>query len=452
MDPAVVTSPPSVYDVVQTSSLGVNHHGLRQLAQSIVENVNVYLQALEKSGISPPTFRPDSSSGVCKEETGQEAQRALVAASERLIALISGPPGLYEITRQYLENSALTVAVELDIASAIPLDGERHADEIAVIVGAEGSVIVRIMRPLTAIFIFEEVAPSTYRHTYRSASMRDENHRALLLFGGLEGAKAAAWMPDALKAKTYHSPTEPHESAFSLVYTPENSRMGFFDYIYGGHDDFMGERFTKAMAATASFSYEAGSFADIFPFDTLSKSNKPATIVDVGGGEGHIMVNVARRYPEANLKFVVQDLQFNVTMGERKLAVELQPRFIWMPHDFFDGTQPVKHADAYFLRHILHDWPDRHCQQILSPIVEAMDPGVSRLLISDMVVPEMSTSKLIAHRDLLMMAHTTGMERTEAQFVALFRSVDTRLQIMKIHRLPTSGPAGFRIIEAMLLT
>lgn len=114
MDPAVVTSPPSVYDVVQTSSLGVNHHGLRQLAQSIVENVNVYLQALEKSGISPPTFRPDSSSGVCKEETGQEAQRALVAASERLIALISGPPGLYEITRQVL--SLFEVSTELTVA------------------------------------------------------------------------------------------------------------------------------------------------------------------------------------------------------------------------------------------------------------------------------------------------------------------------------------------------
>lgn len=67
-----------------------------------------------------------------------------------------------------------------------------------------------------------------------------------------------------------------------------------------------------------------------------------------------------------------------------------------------------------------------------------------------MVAPEMMRAKYIALRDLLMMAHTTGMERTAEQFNTLFQSVDPRLRIVAIWKLPTSGPSGCRIIEVML--
>lgn len=67
-----------------------------------------------------------------------------------------------------------------------------------------------------------------------------------------------------------------------------------------------------------------------------------------------------------------------------------------------------------------------------------------------MVVPEMTRVKAVALRDLLMMVHCAGMERTEQQFAALFRSVDPNLRIVKIWQLPTSAPGGFRIIEVVL--
>lgn len=123
--------------------------------------------------------------------------------------------------------------------------------------------------------------------------------------------------------------------------------------------------------------------ADIFPFDILGDKVGPGTIVDIGGGEGHIMITIAVRYPEANLRFVIQDLQANVDIGKTSLPAKLQPKFEWMVHDFFSANQPIQHAEAYFLRHILHDWPDKYCQKILKPIAKAMKPGYSRLLVSD---------------------------------------------------------------------
>lgn len=73
---------------------------LRQLARTITENVELYLQSLESHGQMPPTFFPDSEYGISQDGSGKAAQRALIDAAERIIALTTGPPGLYGISRQ----------------------------------------------------------------------------------------------------------------------------------------------------------------------------------------------------------------------------------------------------------------------------------------------------------------------------------------------------------------
>jgi len=59
-----------------------------------------------------------------------------------------------------------------------------------------GGGAARIMRVLTPLFIFEEVAPQTYRHTARSASMRDRGVAALMVFGCVPcfAPPTAEWM------------------------------------------------------------------------------------------------------------------------------------------------------------------------------------------------------------------------------------------------------------------
>lgn len=64
-------------------------------------------------------------------------------------------------------------------------------------------------------------------------------------------------------------------------------------------------------------------------------------------------------------------------VGESK-RIELQV------HDFFT-PQPIKGARAYFMRSVLHDWPDEQCRKILGHLKDAMDPGYSKILISDCV-------------------------------------------------------------------
>lgn len=107
------------------------------------------------------------------------------------------------------------------------------------------------------------------------------------------------------------------------------------------------------------------------------------TVVDVGGSRGHIAAAIAVKFPALNL--VVQDLDSTVEGAEKDLPVEAQGRVKFMIHSFFD-TQPVV-ADVYFLRAILHNWPDKYCMQILRALIPALRKG-ARVVINDACLPE----------------------------------------------------------------
>lgn len=54
-------------------------------------------------------------------------------------------------------------------------------------------------------------------------------------------------------------------------------------------------------------------------------------------------------------------------------------------HDFF-GPQPVKDADIWVLRSVLHDWATPYAAKILKQLRAATTPGKGRLLMIDTVV------------------------------------------------------------------
>ena len=61
---------------------------------------------------------------------------------------------------------------------------------------------------------------------------------------------------------------------------------------------------------------------------------------------------------------------------------------LFQRHNFFD-PQPIKGAAAYIFRHILHDWPDESCIEILRQTISAMDKNRSRILIVDQVMQDL---------------------------------------------------------------
>lgn len=92
-------------------------------------------------------------------------------------------------------------------------------------------------------------------------------------------------------------------------------------------------------------------------------------MVDVGGGHGAVSMALAKATTHMN--FVVQDLPNTATQGEKLLPTSLQGRVSFMAHDFFE-EQPVKCADVYFLRYILHNWSDKYARRILKSLIPAL--------------------------------------------------------------------------------
>jgi hypothetical protein len=136
------------------------------------------------------------------------------------------------------------------------------------------------------------------------------------------------------------------------------------------------------------------------------------------------------------------------------LPADLNNRISFQTHDFMT-LQPIKGADVYFLKHVLHDWPDLVSVKILQNIVPAMttfeDNKGSRLLIMDSVMPEMgevplTVMQLNTSMDLQMMVALSAKERTKADWEALLRTADQRLRIVSVRQPTGSADAVIEVV------
>ncbi|KAL8802668.1 MAG: hypothetical protein Q9200_006508 [Gallowayella weberi] len=179
---------------------------------------------------------------------------------------------------------------------------------------------------------------------------------------------------------------------------------------------------------------------DIYPAVTklanVRKDTDAILLVDIGGGPGQELERFKQKYPNIPGRCVLQDLPVTLERIQNTVkGIEA------MAYDFFT-PQPLKGARAYFLRDVLHNWPDVESRQILSNVVEAMDAEYSTLLIDDYVLADINVELREAEMDILMMLHTSGCERTEAHWQALCKSVG--LEIVKIW---SAGNAKESVIE-----
>lgn len=141
------------------------------------------------------------------------------------------------------------------------------------------------------------------------------------------------------------------------------------------------KRFRDTMDAMSKRDgYEPDSLFNAFPWSSID----PKTFVDVGGSTGKMSVFLAERLK--SLRCIVQDLPEVIAGSDSTPPAHVASRVKFMAHDFFT-EQPVKGADVYFLRWILHDWSDKYCLKILRSLVPALKNG-ARIIVGDMLVPK----------------------------------------------------------------
>jgi 6-hydroxytryprostatin B O-methyltransferase len=236
-------------------------------------------------------------------------------------------------------------------------------------------------------------------------------------------AAALKWGPDS---------TQTYETAFNVAFDTD---LPFFDHL-SRNPQKMKEFSAYMTNVRSSDTVALRHLTSGFAWETIREGG---IVVDVGGSVGDAAIAIAEAFP--HLKLVVQDLPRNTDNGRKMLESSpkkaLAERVTFQGHDFME-KQPVRDADVYLLRTVLHDWTDEDAVKIVRNLVEAMrnNPG-SKLLIQETVLPKpgsvpVSIERLFRVRDMTMLQSFNSKERDLVDWKALLADADAGLHLVNV--------------------
>jgi SAM-dependent methyltransferase len=334
------------------------------------------------------------------------------------------PPGvvLYQMAIGHYVSRALHLAAKLGIADLLA-GGTRDASDLAGATATHAPSLRRVLRLLASVGVFDEQADGRFALTPLGQALRGDvpfsSRASVMLFAGVG-------IQDSWKELEYCVRTgqpsfrkhSPNGDAFSNM-DAEQTRV-----------------FDEAMASFAPAT--AAAIAAAYDF------SKVGTLVDVGGGNGALLIGLLGAQPQ--LRGVVFDRPEAAERARKKVhEAGLESRCQVVAGDFFDAVPGG--ADAYILKHVIHDWPDEQATAILRNCRAALKPG-ARLLIAEGVYPPRIDRSLesrgAAANDVNMLVVAGGRQRSEAEFRSLYegagfaltRIVDTEARLSLIEGVP----------------
>jgi len=301
-----------------------------------------------------------------------------------------------QVATGYMASAALYVTLDLGVPDQLK-DGPKSAADLATASGANEAALHRILRLLTSLGLFEQVAPRTYGLTPASR----------LLCKGVPGSMNAMayFLPDPTHFRVYE---DLRESALTGRPAAETA-LGQPIFEYFAKNPEYSEIFNDAMTALSA--PVANAAIEAYDFSRFG------TIIDVAGGHGEVLMSILKACPGA--KGVLAEVDHVVKGAIPKIAAAgLADRCEAVECDFFHSVPPG--GDAYVMKHIIHDWDDERALLILQNINKAMGDRNGTVVLLDSVIPEGPEPDFGKFIDIEMLALPGGIERTAEEFRALF--------------------------------
>jgi SAM-dependent methyltransferase len=316
----------------------------------------------------------------------------------------------------YQVSQAIHVAAALGIADLLA-DASRTSDELAAATGTHPPTLYRLLRALASVGVLHELDGRAFELTPLGQPLRSEVPDSIAGWASFIGRPYywQAW-PGLL-----HS-VRTGENAFRHVH-------GTDVWAYRSTHPDESAVFDRAMTslsrranAALLAAYDFGRFR---------------TVVDVGGGNGALLVAVLAANP------AVQGVLFDqphVVSGAASLLERagVADRCRTVGGSFFESVP--EGADAYMLRAVIHDWDDDASIRILTVVRRALAED-GRVLIVERVIAPANEGRDAKFSDLNMLVGPGGRERTREEFAALLESSGWRLA-----RVVEAG--SFCVIEA----
>jgi len=323
---------------------------------------------------------------------------------------------LVQLLHGHWISQALYVAAKLKLADLLAF-GPRTVADLAAETQTNERCLFRLLRTLASLGIFLEQQGERFTLTPLAEGLRSD-------------------LPDSQWALAVMAGEEAYFAWGHLLHSVKTGETGFvkqygrpiFDYL-ADHPE-QAAIFDRAM--TGVHGHETQPMIDAYPFGECQ------VLADLGGGNGSVLSTILTRHP--NLQGILFDLPHVVERTRPRLAAAgLANRCQALSGSFFESVP--QGADAYLMRHIVHDWNDEQVVTILRNC-RAVLPERGRVLVVENIVLTGNAPSPAKLLDLAMMVLPGGLERTEAEYRALFDAADLKLTRV----VPTT--AGVSVLEA----
>jgi hypothetical protein len=308
-----------------------------------------------------------------------------------VIGIITGP----------WRGQVLYTGVELGVFDELTGDAALGATDLAPKLKVDSALLYRLLRALADIGLLRESSDFRFTITEAGSLLRADHPQSLRAMALLEGSPAhnAVWQ---------HLP----EMIRSGVQDGFRREFGIPIFEYTRQNPAYASIFSEAMSSYSGL--EAHAICQALQGEDFAG----ATLCDIGGGYGYLLTELLRTHKAA--KGIVFDLPEVAEKLESHLPARagLSDRCQHIGGDMFES---VPGADAYFMKHILHDWNDEECVRILKSARRAAKPS-SRVFLCERVVPGLAESHFSKLADIHMLCACTGRQRTVAEFGALFEA------------------------------
>ncbi|MFE9454373.1 methyltransferase [Streptomyces sp. NPDC006739] len=299
---------------------------------------------------------------------------------------------------------AIRVAATLRIADRLT-DAPKTAAELAIEVKADGATLERLLRHLCALGLLRSAPTGRYLVTELAAPLRAGDPSGLCARLDLNGAEGSA---DLAFVNLLHA-VRTGQAAFPAHY---------------GHSFW--EHLADDPALAAGFHRRMGKAVETIAEDIAAAYDweSAAHVVDVGGGNGTLLIALLDRFPR--LRGTVVDVSTAAGPARQALAeAGVADRAQFVPGNFFSPLPTGK--GVYVLSAILHNWNDGDARLILERCAQAAGPGGTVLVIEKIGADGESAT---TEEDLRMVTYFGARERGLREISALAEEASCKVSGM----------------------
>jgi SAM-dependent methyltransferase len=319
---------------------------------------------------------------------------------------------------------AVSEVARLNIADKLKARGPLSAAELASELGLNAGALERLLRACAGVGIFTEDASGKFGMTGLSEVLTSDSPVSVKAFAREMGGwwlKSFVYLGDCLRTG------EPQARQITGM-------DSWWEFLNANPAEL--EAFGEAMKSNSLSSLRG--VLEHCDFTGVRK------VVDIGGGFGHLAFALLGKYP--GLRGVVLDVPDLIPVAKRSFPIsdpEVAARLEYVGGDMFES---VPAADAYVLKHIIHDWDDERCHKLLKTCHQNLEPN-GRLICVDAVVPPMGDTGAgpAKFMNMLMLLAIRGKERTRAEWEALHGATGFRVTRVT----PLQDNLGTSIVEGV---